>query len=345
MIEALEIKKFRCFDFVEVIGLRRINIIVGANASGKTTLLESLFLISGKPEISFRLKTWRGLGDRVTVNAQTWEDSPWKDLFFNLDRDNLIFIGLKNSVELTRSLRISAKPSQGVLIPQPGEASQATAIAPIEFEWSKGNKTLGIVQPVLTPKGLTIEGAPEPLPVSFFASAVPIYVEETANRISQLSKQKEDRKFFELIRQLFPIIEDLSIEIETGVPMIHASLSAVPRKIPLGLVSSGISKLVAILSAIATQRVVLIDELENGIHYKKLPEVWSALNETAKTYDTQIFASTHSKECLDALVPAMEGRENDFALLRTRSEHGKYIVDSVAGEHLYSALKEGIEIR
>ena len=79
----------------------------------------------------------------------------------------------------------------------------------------------------------------------------------------------------------------------------------------------GVNKIVAILAAIATQKVVLIDELENGIHYKKLPQLWFALNESAKTYGSQIFASTHSKECLGALLPAMADDENDFALPRS----------------------------
>ena len=42
MIDKLSIENFRCFKSVQLWDLKRVNIIVGENASGKTVLLEAI---------------------------------------------------------------------------------------------------------------------------------------------------------------------------------------------------------------------------------------------------------------------------------------------------------------
>ena len=46
MIENVKIDNFRCFSELEITDLKRFNIIVGENASGKSAFLESLYLLS-----------------------------------------------------------------------------------------------------------------------------------------------------------------------------------------------------------------------------------------------------------------------------------------------------------
>jgi recombinational DNA repair ATPase RecF len=61
MIETIKIRNFRSYDDVEIKDARRINVIVGENGSGKTALLEALFLAMGpSPEIALRTRLWRG---------------------------------------------------------------------------------------------------------------------------------------------------------------------------------------------------------------------------------------------------------------------------------------------
>ena len=71
MIDSLSIKNFRLFKDVKVDGCRRINILVGENGSGKTALLEALFLAAGvSPELALRTRAWRGVdAERVSGTA------------------------------------------------------------------------------------------------------------------------------------------------------------------------------------------------------------------------------------------------------------------------------------
>ena len=61
----------------------------------------------------------------------------------------------------------------------------------------------------------------------------------------------------------------------------------------------------------------MIDEIENGLHHSVLPIIWKGLFLAAKEVDVQIFATTHSWECvLAADQAAREGENYDLALIR-----------------------------
>ena len=62
MYSRISIKNFRGIGSLEVDGLRRINLIVGRNNSGKTSFLESLFLLGRAPDphLPTRLGQMRG---------------------------------------------------------------------------------------------------------------------------------------------------------------------------------------------------------------------------------------------------------------------------------------------
>ena len=53
----------------------------------------------------------------------------------------------------------------------------------------------------------------------------------------------------------------------------------------------------------ASGGLLLIDEIENGLHHSVQEEVFSMLLELAKSFDVQIFATTHSEECHPSGVP------------------------------------------
>ena len=75
-----------------------------------------------------------------------------------------------------------------------------------------------------------------------------------------------------------------------------------PELVPLPAMGEGMTQIAWLVLAIASMPdgVVLVDEIENGIHHSVLPDVWRAIDEAAKQFHTQIFATTHSFECVMA---------------------------------------------
>lgn len=82
MVDSITIKNFRSFNEVKIENFSRINILVGENGSGKTALLEAMFLAGGvSPEIAVRTRNWRGVGGDVHGTPDDINYALWGDLF------------------------------------------------------------------------------------------------------------------------------------------------------------------------------------------------------------------------------------------------------------------------
>lgn len=353
MIESLEIQNFRGIERLQLKNLRRINLVVGPNASGKTALLEGLFVGSGAtPELVLRTKQWRGMpGFGIAALRAVYEDL-WRDLFFQFDQKRDILISLKGSSPLcTRSLRITYNSPQEVLIPVPSSTSIAdgSPIVPIAFEWTDGvgKKTTGI--PLVNASGLGIksEGDAALMPSAFYSSANTPPASETATYFSNFSIRNAQDSIVKSLRQEFPYIKEITSESRAVGSVVYVSLEHLSEKIPINLLSSGINKLLTLLLGIANQPggVVYIDEIENGFYYDRMPSIWRLILQFSRDFDVQIFASTHSKECLEAASECAKANSEDFCLLRTSRINGKSVIRQFTGKGFHSAIEMGGEIR
>jgi AAA15 family ATPase/GTPase len=97
----------------------------------------------------------------------------------------------------------------------------------------------------------------------------------------------------------------------------------------------------------APNGVVLVDEIETGFHYSVLPKVWQAIARVAREMNTQVFATTHSRECLIAAHQAFSKSEiYDFRLFRLEfGAEGKNRVVAYDRELLEFVLERDWEVR
>ena len=171
--------------------------------------------------------------------------------------------------------------------------------------------------------------------------------QEDARRFSELSKTGAHEPIVEALRREFPFVKALGIEFSVNVPMIFASVGGGSQKIPVGLISDGIWRLTSMLIGMATFQngAVLIDQIEDGFYFNKLPSIWKILYEFAVRLNVQIMATTHSQECLRALLPTIKENEDDFALLRAEKKNGDSAVTVTKGKFFESALKNQFDVR
>jgi len=85
--------------------------------------------------------------------------------------------------------------------------------------------------------------------------------------------------------------------------------------IPVTQMGQGFNRLLDVYSEIAAAeaKVLLIDEIENGLHHSVLPTIWRGLFHAAEEVDVQFFATTHSWECVLAADEAA-GEEPKYGL-------------------------------
>lgn len=347
MIRTLEIENFRCFANVKLNDIRNFTIVTGENGSGKTALLESLFVAAGaSPEIYLRAGAWRG-NDLINLGAPSSAISMFEDFFYKFNVGDGLRISFKDSRQSKREVRIVADMEKAVSIPFDSKFSESSVLSPsLKFLWKTPQ---GDFEPQIevTSKGIRISKSANPYPMILlnqqtFQSSI-----ENAQRYSNLSTKNQDKTVIDTLQGLFPQVEDLSIQVKGNAPTLFAKVKGVDHKMPLGLLSAGIHKFLAILLAITStpDGTVLIDEVENGLYYKLLVPMWKMLMKHCRDNQCQLIVTTHSKEFLDSLAPLVAGNENDFSLLRTEWENGEATISSFSGKEFAAALESGFEVR
>ncbi|MNP51013.1 ATP/GTP phosphatase [compost metagenome] len=119
-------------------------------------------------------------------------------------------------------------------------------------------------------------------------------------------------------------------------------------KIPIGFLGEGIEKLLGILLAIEANKgnVILIDEIENGLHYSALPQIWSLIIEAAKKNKIQLFVTTHSYETLVALCQSAQQQKNqDISYYRLDKESDNVTVNHYNFDIFKTAIESNWEVR
>jgi hypothetical protein len=346
MIKTLEIQNFRCYEQVFLENLARINVVVGENASGKTALLEALYMSLGNPALVLKLRNWRGLSVpfQITESAES-HSVLWRDLFFQFDLSKEVVISIKGSQPTTRTLRFQHYRDNHIVIPV--GKTDPRVVSPFRFEWYRGTHHIASVRPEFQGGNLSLTGGPEPLPGAYFSSATPIDPGETGAGFSELSKARKEGPIVDVIKNVFPFIENLAVETLNIVPVVHADIPNLQEKIPLGLVSSGVNKLVSILIAITNQAkgIIMVDEIENGLYYGIMEQVWKAMYDSCRKHQSQLFVSSHNKELLKKLYPTIKGNEEDFCLIRTERQNGVCTARVFGGTNFTSALEQGMDVR
>jgi ABC-type transport system involved in cytochrome c biogenesis ATPase subunit len=349
MIRNIHIRNFRCFSDLKIDDCRRINVIVGDNGAGKTSLLEGLFFALGSSsELGIRFRQQRGLDGSFSGGTRKIEEAIWRDLFHKSDWAKTIAIELTGDGPEARSLQIFRGTSQLSIPFAEGDEKGEQVSGSITAQWRDSAGNDHATHPVVSKKGVEFEGTGEDIPdFYYFAAGFTPSSNENAGRFSDLSRLGKSMDFIKIFTNEYDWIESLSIEVLAGAPVIYATLKG-GEKMPLPLVSGGINRIVGIMLAIAARSnsVVLVDEMEDGIYHKHHEALWRALLKMSRDYQTQLFLTTHSDEWINALVRAAGDNMKDIALWRIeRSESGQPEVLQFDGETLSAGLEQGAEVR
>jgi hypothetical protein len=314
MIEELVFENFRGFRSLDLKGLKAVNLIVGHNNTGKTSLLEGI-LLSCQPRRGHELP---GMFRSVQGNPEV-RFFPW--LIRDGAQDGTATLKCKegaveNSVALTRS-----NP------PFPGG-----------FTGPSGN--VGRLILWLGPRRK-----------DSICRIVSVQHRDAASLVALIGKAYRKRNGEETFQKLVAKIDSRikKVRIDPGEDgnqiVVDIGLSEL---LPLAQVGQGVYRLATILADVIgeTPAVLLIDEIENGLHHSVQKQIWTGLAEVAKELNVQIFSTTHSGECLQAAHKAFIEREPyDFGviqLFRTEENVQGRLLDK---KHIEAAIQADIELR
>lgn len=120
------------------------------------------------------------------------------------------------------------------------------------------------------------------------------------------------------------------------------------HRIPLGSHGDGLRRLLALsLSLIRTEQgILLVDEIDTGLHWTVMEEMWRLVVETARRSSVQVFATTHSYDCIRGLASLVESRPDlagDVSIQKIERSL-KEAVRFDAGDVL-AAVEQNVELR
>lgn len=367
MYKSFRVQNFRGFRDLQLDDLARVNLIAGRNNTGKTALLEAIYTYTGDYDASRLLRMPAPIPDRAGTTGMTnsfdneVEGSVWETLFHDhtvaspvrmcagLQEDlNRIDSGTsdedKNWLEIG-VVNIDVLPDDSLLarIAFRGEYN----IPPWLLEFRPG--TADPVHLAWVRRYDKVELKPaQHFPAVFIPSSAMMPRPEIVRRFSDLlfARRKED--LLEILREFEPRLVDLSL---VGEPSnIHGDLEDLRKLLPVSAMGEGLQRMTSLMLALNTAEngVLLVDEVENGLHYSVQTKVWQAIAEAAYARNVQVFATTHSYEMIRAAHEAFQGKfAEDFHLFRLGRSRDSDEIRAVSydEETFDAAIEAGFEVR
>jgi len=303
MIRELNVTGFRCFREIRVEPLTRVNLFVGQNNAGKTSLLEAIELVAiGGVEGLVRSAVRRD--EIVLRRSEAGEE--FKE---HVADPSHLFFG--HEFYLGKSFRIEGLGDTRRWIECTVEhaSTQETLILSLHFQShvTRGQRqdqrlTVSPAGGVLPPPGRL----PEPNPRVNFLRAESSDVARLGQLWDALVLTPEEEGVTEALKIIEPGIERLAVvgEGRGASAKVLVKLGGIDQRLPLGSLGGGMGHLLALVLHLFSARggFLLVDEIDTGLHYSVMVDMWRLIVETAKRLDIQIFATTHSLDCVRALA-------------------------------------------
>lgn len=351
--------------------LARVNLLVGTNNCGKTSVLEALqILVSpGTPNpvwttLARRGESRQASGDREMEVA-------------HLVHGHVIDVGASFSVAgsndgVSRSVTATFRegtPGESIGAERPlrgdpqeqfeAETDDENALPPLQLElnWLVGERTRSLRVPLTRRGGLSSDvlraepgRALRETPPVHFITAEGLTRDRVVALFDETVLTPDEQTVLEALRTIEPAIERIASvgssrrspsDTRGGLAMLVNG-----RRVPVGSMGDGVWRLLGIALALVRSSgggTLLIDEIDTGLHYSVLTDVWRLVFETAQRLDVQVFATTHSRDCYEALAAVAEAGRHEISIHRI--ERGKPQAVAFTEAEIQQAAERGIEIR
>jgi hypothetical protein len=357
MFKSVRIQNFRQFKDLKLDGLARINLIAGQNNTGKTSILEALFIHGGAyaPYTVLAIANLRDIEEVVSEGPSAWgwlfrggaESEP---LVIESSSESTGRFRMRISVSNELDMDVSDASRRNLRGRTP--ASISTAVSPptpaliVEYEDDQARRGSATVRltgrtPSVDHEGDELRNLP-----TFFLAHKPESAARDAQAYSRIVQDGREDEVLDALRAIDSRVQRLRV-LDTGTgPRVYADFGD-KRLLPMNVAGQGFARVLSLVVAIieTSGGVVLIDEIEDGLHYGVMPGVWRAITKAALVNDVQLFATTHSLEAIYSAVEGSQEREGSLAFFRLQRRGED--VEVVRGEdfRLRAAARVGTELR
>jgi hypothetical protein len=173
---------------------------------------------------------------------------------------------------------------------------------------------------------------------------------ELANSWDKLVLTPGEDKVIDALRIIEPGVERISF---TGGRTSHSGilvrLKGEDTPVPLDSMGDGMRRILAMIVGLVSvgQSALLVDEIDTGLYYAVLKDMWKVVIETATKQNAQVFATTHSWDCVKAFQQALSQspHRDDGLLIRIDRNQAQTQATTYRVDELDIAIAQGIEVR
>ncbi len=370
-LDSLEIKNFRAFRHLQIERLGRVNLITGKNSVGKSCLLEALRLYAdnGSPLVIRELLQERDENTRNGPDDPRYS-SPIDSLFHGrnhiLDIITLIQIGPAHNESLALKIGLNwhysvvdedgfkhVHPVDNSPIKEPTAEFNRNVLASGAIPGLRAQRNQATVQTFIL-KRLFEEQDPSVAWYSkiklfpyTYVSAKGLTNDRRAKLWDNVTLTSHEDIILNTLSLVIGRVERVNLK-QSDERAVIVRLTDSKEPIPLRSLGDGLLSAFNISLALvnAEDGLLLIDEIENGLHHSVQYKLWQMIFTIAKQLNVQVFATTHSWDCIQAFQQAATESEGDDGLLIRLQRKGEDIVPVVyEGEELAIATQEQIEVR
>ena len=308
-IKSINIKNFRGIDHLIIEDFSRVNVFLGQNNSGKTTMLEAIAMLMSMsnpdvPQAINAVRARKPFSNFIDVQY----------FFNNLDVTTPPEVKAELSDGSFRHLTLALSYVFDELADPKNEPQQQMGAVKyvntleMNFEIAKGTTRQSHKSWLrVNPQGLVVnrkvaDGYLENKRAWLTPSD--LMTSNLANDLAELFKRNRKDTILALLKLFDTRIN--SIEILTDD--IYIGFEGMSQMLSVSMMGDGLRRYLNIVASAANPLIdiLLIDEIDNGLHYSVYKKLWQALFALAEASNKQIFVTTHSKETLGHLNKMLE---------------------------------------
>jgi predicted ATP-dependent endonuclease of OLD family len=319
-LSTVTFENYRAFEKFRLEGLTRVNLLVGRNNCGKTSLLEGLQLLTAKQPWAVLEQTAFRRGEGVRRSKRSEREAFLGVSQFFLDRRT--DVGARFRVQESSS----GKLFEGYIEEAKSDGQGQTFIVPqsmfvVESSVNGPRLSSLIERDVEIPFGVRLWGRPSYL--SSFDSPDGLFIDintplETsmATGWSEVLVHGREEEVVSFLQIIDPDIQSIHFLPRTNRSdgdqiagsSIVVGLRGQKERVPIGSLGEGVRRLLALAIALAITEnsSLFIDEIDTGIHYSVMPDLWKLVVHASRLFDIQVFATTHSWDCIAGLAELCE---------------------------------------
>ena len=343
----VEIRNFRGIEHLKIEDFSRVNVFLGQNSSGKSSVLESLLLLMGpsNPDLpqtisAIRSRGYVGFSDLGYMFPNcNWNLKPeFNSEFFDDTKRHL-------KLELTYFFdeQSHEKMPNGHLPTTETKTFLNTLKLNFDIEHHQNTShyesSLTVNQSGMVTNKKIAEGYLEKNSVAFVSADMTL--SNLVNDLVELAKRKQK----DIVTERLKFFDGRITSLEILNNEAFIGLEGMDQLMAVNMMGDGMRRYLNIVAASANPmtNIILIDEIDNGLHYSAYKKLWEAIFALATETNKQVFVTTHSKETLYRLNEMLEEHSEYQDALRLYTIEKTKLKGHQAYKMTYNGLHEACE--